>query len=823
MKRALPAALLLLALQSGPHPAEAGEPSPAPASISLAERYRQALAVDPDNLPLHYYLGISELVEGNAAAAIAELRLAYPAFAESVEIHYNLGLAYQQVGDLDSALIYLERSEELGALGQQDIYPLANAYYNLALGYLDQGADADAERLLQRVLGIDPERFEARRLLGDLYARAGAVDRALEEFDRLLLAYPQDQAARDYLHALSCNRGLELMESGDAAGARALFLKASETLPQNTLADYYLGYLDFSEGQVDSAVRRLLAAFPRADGEVRAGIRSLLHNSALALLKQRKARRALDAIEPLVNAPAPDVDDLNLSGNIHLALGEFERAHAAYRKVLEIDPSHRDASLNLVAVQARAIEELLRRGRQHAAAGQLLAAAAAYQEVLAINPAAPRALAALADTRDLIAQRAAGHFSSARDILDTGRHRQALQEIQQGLALQPGSPTGLALRDEAAGALDKDISGALKDADESLAAGALADAESAFDRVLQISPDHPRAVEGKARLSAMRRQQIDEALAAGRKALSEGDFPSARQAFETALALRPDLPQALAGLEDLESQLSQAVSRALGLARQARSAGRLAEARTHFEQALRLRDDPDVRGEIAEMEKARNQKIEGLLTLADEALAREEFKQADGLYRKVLGQAPGHPQAADGLARTERLRGDRTATLLGAARKHLAQGRLQEALEGFRRVLDLAPGNPTALDGIEQGRQLLQGELARLVEQGRAALKAGDLPAAEEGFRKALDLDPYLGSAKEGLEHIARLQKSGIAPGDEQRLYLRGIELYTRGKYEEAVAAWQQVLMLDPDHDKAKRNIEKAQRKLRQIQEYRNG
>ncbi|NIQ95631.1 MAG: hypothetical protein GWN87_16585, partial [Desulfuromonadales bacterium] len=51
----------------------------------------------------------------------------------------------------------------------------------------------------------------------------------------------------------------------------------------------------------------------------------------------------------------------------------------------------------------------------------------------------------------------------------------------------------------------------------------------------------------------------------------------------------------------------------------------------------------------------------------------------------------------------------------------------------------------------------------------------------------------------------------------------QGIELYTKGKYAEAVAVWEKVLVLAPHHDKAKMNIQKARRKLEKIKEFKGG
>ena len=80
------------------------------------DRYRQALEVDPDNLTLYYILGLAQLKIGAYDDAIVAFRTAYPAYTDSIEMHYNTRLAFSQAGDADSVLLYLEQAEFLGAL-----------------------------------------------------------------------------------------------------------------------------------------------------------------------------------------------------------------------------------------------------------------------------------------------------------------------------------------------------------------------------------------------------------------------------------------------------------------------------------------------------------------------------------------------------------------------------------------------------------------------------------------------------------------------------------------------------------------------------------
>jgi tetratricopeptide (TPR) repeat protein len=155
-----------------------------------------------------------------------------------------------------------------------------------------------------------------------------------------------------------------------------------------------------------------------------------------------------------------------------------------------------------------------------------------------------------------------------------------------------------------------------------------------------------------------------------------------------------------------------------------------------------------------------------------------------------------------------------------AAADELAAGQFREALRRYRRVLDIDPADSEARIGLNRGKDLLDEELVRLIDAGKTALEDGRFQDAEATLLKALALDPYNGKAQAVLTRVKSALPPSTTPEDPQKLYLQGIEWYTQGQYREAIAAWTQVPVLSPDHEKALLNIEKARRKLRQIRQH---
>lgn len=789
----------------------------------LIDRYRQALNVDPDYLPLHYFLGVALLLDNQDTQAITELSRAYPAYADSVEMHYNLGLAYSRIGDLDSALLYFERAEELGALTQPELYPLANAYFNLALACLDAGSGEDADALLTRVLAIDPQRHEVHRLRGDLFAHRGDTEGALAEFDAYLQVHPDDPTIREYVFSLHYNRALQSLDREDAAAARSDFERALSAAPGSPLALYYLGYLDYAAGDLGSAVERLTAAAAEAPESLLESLGGLLYNCAHTLLEQRRSTQALSAIQPLLAWPDAPLKALYLAGNIHLARHEFDLARRYYRRVLEHDAAHRGALINLVAAEAGSVDELFEEGRELYRNGELGPALAKLEAALAINPADARARNYARQARTDLEEQAGSLFASAEAALHAGNAREAAVQLGKGLALQPDAASAKALEASIRTALVRETENHLATGRQALAADDLDGADAAFARALALQPDSAAASDGAARVADRRREQTAAAVTLGREALAGGRLLKARDAFAEVLLKQPGQSEARAGLTQVEAQIGAVVAREMQGGRRAMDAGRLAEAREHFASALRLRDDDAARAELAAVDQASQRQRGALLAAARKAVAAEDFKRARSLFGQLLSLTPGDTEAARGAAELEAASAFAVQEKLTAAQRAMTTGNFRGALARYRQVLDIDPANREGLRGLEAGKERLRESLMQLVASGSTLLDKGELAGAEAAFREALEADPYQREALAGVKRIAQLKTVGIRPGDEQQLYLQGIEHYTRGRYEQAVTAWKQVLLLSPGHEKARMNIDKATRKLRQIEEHRGG
>ena len=334
----------------------------------------------------------------------------------------------------------------------------------------------------------------------------------------------------------------------------------------------------------------------------------------------------------------------------------------------------------------------------------------------------------------------------------------------------------------------------------------LDEAETALRTGLALEPRHRNSLQNLG--EALRKQgRYDEATETYRKVLEvDGDlvlghvglgmalFDSERHedalpVFEKALALEPD--GAFAG------ELSLYAGRA------SRALGRLDAADAHFRRTASL-----------EPERA-----EPLMELSNLRFAEQRVREADDYLRAARALQPGDPVALHNVA--EALR---------------QAGRLDEAVTSYREALRVDPDFAPAHVGL--GAALIDGDrheeafesLARAVSlpldaataaaahylAGRALQEQERMAEAAPHFERAIEHDP---NHAEAVDHLALWRFSrqeyeaalnlyrihaDLEPDNANVHANIGVTLYLLGRGEEAQAAAERALLLDPDHDMAR-------------------
>jgi len=160
-------------------------------------------------------LGASLRKQGKDALAV--LQKAAELLPEEPVVHYNLGNALQDLGELDKAAVNYRR-----ALGIKADF--AEAHYNLGNVLRDLGQFDDAVASYRRALELKPDYATACNNLGNVLKEQGQLDAAVASFRRALELRP------DYATAHN-NLGNVLQELGQLDEAVASYRRALEIKP----------------------------------------------------------------------------------------------------------------------------------------------------------------------------------------------------------------------------------------------------------------------------------------------------------------------------------------------------------------------------------------------------------------------------------------------------------------------------------------------------------------------------------------------------------------------------------------------------------------
>jgi tetratricopeptide (TPR) repeat protein len=168
-------------------------------------------------------------------------------------------------------------------------------------------------------------------------------------------------------------------------------------------------------------------------------------------------------------------------------------------------------------------------------------------------------------------------------------------------------------------------------------------------------------------------------------------------------------------------------------------------------------------------------------------------------------------------AEFERRRQEVIASLSGKAESYYRAGNYQGAVDTWDLILVWDPENAGAAAKLEEARDRLNEQLvAEHVERGEAFFAAGKYSEAALEYSLAQKIDPTGEAAIVGLtraeEELAReeaRQKEEIA-----RLLEQARAAYSRGEYTTAIARWESVLGFEPGNAEAAANLEDAQARV---------
>jgi tetratricopeptide (TPR) repeat protein len=167
---------------------------------------------------------VAALQKGDYASGVQILEFLVPSREDDATVHYNLGMAYSDLGKLDQAINHLQRALSIEKR-------MVNAQVALGVAYSRQKRHDKAAVVLKQAVLEDPDNGYALRNLGAVLMQLGRdKEDALRYLHRATELLPEDQQAWFGLAQAQ-------METGDSGNADESFMKVIEIQPFNPMAE----------------------------------------------------------------------------------------------------------------------------------------------------------------------------------------------------------------------------------------------------------------------------------------------------------------------------------------------------------------------------------------------------------------------------------------------------------------------------------------------------------------------------------------------------------------------------------------------------------
>ncbi len=290
--------------------------------------------------------------------------------------------------------------------------------------------------------------------------------------------------------------------------------------------------------------------------------------------------------------------------------------------------------------------------------------------------------------------------------------------------------------------------------------------------------------------------------------------------WRLAARLAPDEGDAVARAQELSRQLAVRKQRALGALRDSLDRGDLAAAAPQLE-ALRTLDpfDPEVTAEAQRLDGALRELVEQRLGDGRRSFAASRWNEAERAFRAVLALEPGNESAQGYLSYVAQLRHDETRThdSTGAPppRDHAAAPTDRSA-GGTRapdeRTRGAVAANPPRRADATEAEIRAEG----LHQNALAAERRGDPWLAIRYEQRALAADPRHDAARRQISAL-RAKLAGEVDG----LVESGRSAFMQEDLQGALDQWRRVLLVDPQNEKAKEYVARAEKLLENLEQLR--
>ncbi len=394
--------------------------------VGAADYAKQALAIDAKDIRPRISLALLALESGQLEEVLGQSEEIKKRFPNS-----GMGAYLRALVELNNKNIPLAQTEIQKALKLAPNYVPA-----LILGAtveLRLGSYALAEQYLKTAMGLAPGNQTVARMMANVQLRSGHPESALELLKVLVGKNPDNMELQSLIAEA-------YFRSGDMENAHKHFSQAAKTEQYARSAHTGMALTHLAAGELERAAVELESATKAQGISIQADLILIS-----ARIQQRQFDKALAAIDVLANkmpnSPTPNV----LRANVALMEDNQAKARDLLEKSLKIDPGYfyavrllarMDQASKRSGEAQKRVEEFIKRNEKHVEALITLAelkmsASAPADEVVSVLRRAQAI-----DPQQIQATEALGRY-----LLTSGKYKEAMEEIQRGLAIKPDTPS----------------------------------------------------------------------------------------------------------------------------------------------------------------------------------------------------------------------------------------------------------------------------------------------------------------------------------------------------------------------------------------------
>lgn len=495
------------------------------------------------------------------------------------------------------------------------------------------------------------------------------------------------------------------------------FQQSLKLLPNDTDTYYALGLAELRCKEYNDALK----AFDQAIALGRNQDADIYFQRGLAFSEIQKENEAIASYEEALKRKPEYLAALENLALIYHRRQDDNHAIAVLERLVKLDPSNFNANylLGLHYFRKKMYSEMV----------------AAYNRAVAVNPN-------LADA----------HYNLGMAYFYQTRYDLAVEELKKAIALNPKDAEAFNLLGQAQTAA---IENYLRQGGTHLAQEKYALAIEELQKVFTIDPNHAKAKELLEDARRRMREEFALHLHQGDKLFSRNKLDEAYAEYELAASLNPESAEAKAGMQKSKMQLDKLLAQLMKKAKAAEQMKDFQEAYAQYAAVLALKAEyAPAKTALGLLRQNLLQELRQLGSQAGREVEKDKLLEASIHYKKALKLAEAlkdeneQEKILAGLTRVNARKADLIRQYLADGKKNLAGNDAKRAKENFNAVLKLDPQNKTAnefivkLTGSQSQAKVTDEQIKTTYYRGVDHYVNGKIEEAIQEWEKVVELDP---------------------------------------------------------------------------------